>query len=293
MQKILYSYLTQEGNSIVVCRSLFFGKIIKIREKKFMMNLVVIRKRNGKIVPFDAEKITSAVSKAFINVTGDVDLTVVSAIKEATLKKLEDVYRDNESSIPYVEQIQDLVEQAIMEAGYYEVGKHYILYRHEKIQERAMARAAELQKIEEGQSLIINRNGKQERFNETLLRSFVTKMISGYEKSVSLEAIVGRVKMEIYDGISSEDFQKALVLSARSMVENDPAYSFVAARFVRYNIFKEAGVEINHENYTESNIKNIYKNFFINSTKEGVSGKIYDSRILDFDLQKLSSIVFK
>jgi transcriptional regulator NrdR family protein len=80
--------------------------------------------------------------------------------------------------------------------------------------ERAMARQQELQKIEEGDAVIINRNGKQERFNEVLLRDFLSRVVKGYEKDVSVEAIVGRVKMEIYDGISSEEFQKALVLAA-------------------------------------------------------------------------------
>ncbi len=256
-----------------------------------MMNLTVIRKRNGKIVPFDSSKIIEAVGKAFLTMTGDSNIPVATEIRDVTMKKLEEVYRDNEVSIPYVEQIQDLVEQSIMEAGYYEVGKHYILYRHEKIQERAMLRQQELQKIEEGNAIVINRNGVQEKFSEAKLRAFVGKMIKGYESQVSVEAIVGRVKMEIYDGISSEEFQKALVLAARSMVENDPAYSYVAARLVRYNIFKEAGVEINHENYTTDNIKRIYKEFFIKSTNEGVVDKIYDNRMLDFDLQKLAEAI--
>jgi ribonucleoside-diphosphate reductase alpha chain len=155
---------------------------------------------------------------------------IAEAIRESTMQKLQEVYSDNETTIPYVEQIQDLVEMSIMEAGYFDIAKHYILYRHEKIMERARLRQQELQKIEEGDAVIINRNGRQERFDEKLLREYLSKMVKGHEREVSIEAIVGRVKMEIYDGISSEEFQKALVLAARSMVENDPAYSFVAAR---------------------------------------------------------------
>jgi ribonucleoside-diphosphate reductase alpha chain len=253
-----------------------------------MLNLTTIRKRNGINVPFNADKITQAVSKAFLKMTGDANIAEATEIKDATMKKLQDLYKEDESGVPYVEQIQDLVEQSIMEAGHYEVGKHYILYRHEKIRQRAEDRKLELQKIEEGNALIINRNGKEERFNEKLLRTFLNKMVKGYEKDVSVEALISRVKMEIYDGISSEDFQKALILSARGMVENDPAYSYVAARLVRYNIFKEAGIEINHETYTEDNVKKIYKDYFINCTKEAVEDKIYDTRMLGFDLQKLA-----
>jgi ribonucleoside-diphosphate reductase alpha chain len=256
-----------------------------------MNNLSVIRKRNGKIVPFDQDKIINAVSKAFQKVTGTPNVEVATTIRDTTMSKLYDLYKENEASIPYVEQIQDLVEMSIMEAGYYDVAKHYILYRHEKIMERAHQRQQELQKIEEGNAVIINRNGKQERFNEVLLREYLSKMVKGYEKQVSIEAIVGRVKMEIYDGIPSEDFQKALVLSARGMVENDPAYSYVAARLVRYNIFKEAGAQMDHQSYTDNNIFNFYKTFFVNSIKEGVEDKIYDTRMMDFDFAKLAEAI--
>lgn len=254
-----------------------------------MMNLLVIRKRNGKIVPFDSKKITEAVGKAFFAVTGDVNFSASEKIREMALLKLEEIYKENETAIPYVEQVQDIVEQAILDAGYYDIGKHYILYRHERMKERALARQQELIKIEEGNALIINRNGKQERFNEKLLRDFLKNIVAGYETNVSIEAIVARVKMEIYDGISSEDFTKALVLAARGMVENDPAYSYVAARLVRYNIFKEALVDVNHDNYTKENIARIYKDFFISCTKEGVEAKIYDQRLLGFNLEKLSN----
>jgi ribonucleoside-diphosphate reductase alpha chain len=254
-----------------------------------MIKLDMIRKRNGTLVPFDSSKITSVAKKAFFNVTANENLAVCEEITLSVLKKLEEIYKDEESGVPYVEQIQDLVEQAIMEAGYFDVAKHFILYRHQKIRERAEQRKVELEKIEEGKAIIINRNGKQERFDEKLLRRFISQMVQGYEKDVSVEAIVSRVKMEIYDGISNEDFLKAVVLSARSMVENDPAYSYVAARLVRYNIFKEANLPVNHENFTPENISKIYKDFFKASVKECVEDKIYDLQMLSFDLEKLAN----
>ena len=254
-----------------------------------MLKLDLIRKRNGTLVPFDSSKISNVAQKAFFNVTGNEHAEVAEEIKLFVMKKLEEIYRDEESGVPYVEQIQDLVEQGIMEAGYFDVAKHFILYRHEKIRQRAEQRKLELEKIEEGQAIIINRNGKQERFDEKLLRKFISQVVQGYEKDVSVEAIVARVKMEIYDGISNDDFLKAVVLSARSMVENDPAYSYVAARLVRYNIFKEAGLPINHDNFTPANISKIYQDFFKASVVEAVADKIYDERMATFNLDKLAS----
>jgi ribonucleoside-diphosphate reductase alpha chain len=191
--------------------------------------------------------------------------------------------------VPYVEQVQDLVEQAIMDAGYYEIAKHYILYRHERAVERAMARQEELRRIEEGNALIITRNGKKERFDERVLKSFVEKMAAGYEKEVSVQAIVDQVKMEIYDGIEADEFLKAVALSARSMIENDPAYSKVASRILRYIAIKEAGEEISYDTYSEEKVAQIYKRVFLKNVKVGVEDKIYDEKMLSFDLEKLAA----
>jgi anaerobic ribonucleoside-triphosphate reductase len=71
-----------------------------------MQNFTVIRKRNGTVVPFDSEKITNAVSKAFLKITGDANMPVAAQIKETAMQKLREIYRSEENGVPYVEQIQ-------------------------------------------------------------------------------------------------------------------------------------------------------------------------------------------
>src|SRR5579872_5560023 len=103
-----------------------------------------IKKRNGEIVDFLPTNITIAVQKAFAATLGDshdadaVDITrvVVDAI---------DVKFGNTAFIPTVEDIQDLVENALMERGYFGVAKSYIIYRyeHEKIREEKKQEVAE------------------------------------------------------------------------------------------------------------------------------------------------------
>jgi ribonucleoside-diphosphate reductase alpha chain len=252
------------------------------------MSLSVIRKRNGSVVSFEADKITNAVNKAFVGTTGSPNLEAAVAIRNIVVDKLDRAYAEDENAIPYVEQVQDLVEQTIMDAGYYDIAKHYILYRHERAVERAMARQEELRRIEEGNALIITRNGKKERFDERVLRQFVEKMVVGYEKDVSVQAIVDQVKMEIYDGIEAGEFLKAVALSARSMIENDPAYSYVAARIVKYIAMKEMGVDISYDSYSEEKVKQIYQDVFAKNIRLGVEDKIYDERMLSFDLDKLA-----
>ncbi len=254
------------------------------------MNLTVIRKRNGKIVPFDSTKITEAVSKAFLAITGKPEPEIPENIKNLAVEKIDNIYKENESSIPYVEQVQDVVEQAIMDAGHFEIAKHYILYRHERAIERAKEKEEERKRAEDGAILITAKNGRQERFNEGVLRSFISKMSEGYT-SVSIEAVVDRVKNEIYDGITADEFLKAVVLSCRSMIEIDPDYSYVAARMIRYIAIKEMGIEISYDTYTEEKISQIYKDVLVKSIKQGVEDKVYDKRMESYDLEKLANAI--
>jgi ribonucleoside-diphosphate reductase alpha chain len=89
-----------------------------------------IQKRNGQMVHFDDNKITTAVAKAFIGT--DAYATRSEAFTEA--KRLTpiaiDIFTQSiGGDIPTVEFMQDVVEKVLMAAGHYETAKHYILYR--------------------------------------------------------------------------------------------------------------------------------------------------------------------
>ena len=98
------------------------------------MSLEHIRKRDGTEVPFDASKIEAAVNAASEAVNGDEDIG--EEITREVVSYLEIFFADSKS-IPDVEQIQDLVEKVLIEKGYAEVAKAYILYReqHKKLRD--------------------------------------------------------------------------------------------------------------------------------------------------------------
>ena len=86
-----------------------------------------IIKRNGAEVVFDINKITMAVTKANEAVEESVRMTPlqIRRISESVQIACEELGRS-----PSVEEIQDLVEKAIMAHGAYEVAKQYITYRY-------------------------------------------------------------------------------------------------------------------------------------------------------------------
>lgn len=93
--------------------------------------LMNVRKRSGKVVPFDAEFISRAISLASA-ATGEADGELVNTITEDVVKRLEAKGKE----IIDIEKIQDVVEDSLFENRCYQTAKAYILYRTEKEKER-------------------------------------------------------------------------------------------------------------------------------------------------------------
>ena len=97
-------------------------------------------KRNGKVVPFEEDKIKVAVTKAFLaNESGN------AAASERIHRKVEEISADVEEVFKrrmpsggtlHIEEIQDQVELQLMRNEEYAVARKYILYREERATER-------------------------------------------------------------------------------------------------------------------------------------------------------------
>ena len=91
-----------------------------------------ILKRDGRVTPFDESKIVDAISRAMQDV-GRGDLADARRVGAVAGELLNEKYSD---SVPNVEQIQDVVELALMHAGFEDVAKSYILYRADRTRVR-------------------------------------------------------------------------------------------------------------------------------------------------------------
>ncbi len=91
-----------------------------------------VRKREGKIVPFEIVKIKDAITKAFEAEEKKYDENIIDFLALKVTADFEEKVVDN---IIGVEDIQDSVERVLIKAGYAEVAKAYILYRrlHDKM----------------------------------------------------------------------------------------------------------------------------------------------------------------
>ena len=97
--------------------------------------LTTIIKRDGREVPFDAEKITGAMQRAFLATEGADSRKAAEAVTAQVVRELE---ADPNLQTPAVEDIQDAVERVLIESGYVQTAKSYILYRAERSRIREM-----------------------------------------------------------------------------------------------------------------------------------------------------------
>ena len=95
-----------------------------------------IRKRDGRVVPFDLDKIQHAVTKAFEGSGSAKGEETARMISEQVEKELEN--NENIGSVPTVEEVQDTVERVLIEKGFVRTAKAYILYRAERSRVREM-----------------------------------------------------------------------------------------------------------------------------------------------------------
>lgn len=93
-----------------------------------------IRKRDGRLVPFEVDKIAGAIYRAFEASGGKYELKNALEMAQLVEEKLE----AKKSDLPTVELVQDTVEEVLIEKGYVRVAKSYILYRANRTRERDM-----------------------------------------------------------------------------------------------------------------------------------------------------------
>lgn len=109
----------------------YAGQIFMADFSQIEDSIVEIRKRNGKTMNFNKDKITNAIYKAIGATTGEANRGLAEELTDGVLKKLLE-QGFSASNTPSVEDIQDIVESTLIERGYSEIAKAYILYRHER-----------------------------------------------------------------------------------------------------------------------------------------------------------------
>jgi ribonucleoside-diphosphate reductase alpha chain len=244
----------------------------------------VIR-RNGSVVAFEPSKITIAMTKAFLAINGGQGAASARVREEVT--KLTDgvvaalVKRKPEGGAIHIEEIQDQVELQLMRGGEHEVARAYVLYRERRSQERAHAKTQAKGKITEP-TLHVTDNGVKKPLDLDRLTLLIKESCEGLGQ-VEPDRILKATLKDLYDGVAVEEVRKGVVLSARALIEKDPAYSYVTARLLLDALrFEALGEEA-----TQHDMAAKYPEYFPRFVKHGVKIGLLNEALLQFDMKKL------
>ncbi len=134
-----------------------------------------VMKRDGRIVPFDKERIKWAIQRAMLEV-GVRDEKLLNKVVRRVVKRVNELY---DGQVPHIENIQDIVELELMRAGLFDVAKAYILYRKKKAE------------IREEKKKILNKDKLDEidkRFSLNALRVLASRYLMKNEKGEIIES---------------------------------------------------------------------------------------------------------
>ncbi len=246
----------------------------------------VIR-RNGAVVGFEPGKISVAMTKAFLAVEGGQGATsarvreLVAGLTEAVVGAL--VRRQPTGGTFHIEDIQDQVELALMRSGAHEVARAYVLYREKRAEVRAQESAQK--KAAPQLELHVVEDGVRRPLDPARLRELITSACEALGEAVDPKLILAETLKNLYDGVPAEEVRKSAVLSARALIEKDPAYSYVTARLLLHTIRRE----VLGQETSQAEMKKHYAEYFPQFVKRGIQAELLDERLANFDLKKLGS----
>ena len=251
-----------------------------------------IVRRNGTVTPFDGGKISVALTKAFLAVEGSAaagSRRVHDAVAELTSQVVSALMRrSGESRLFHIEDVQDQVELALMRGEHHKVARAYVLYREERNRERA---AEQKRETATPSSLhMLAEDGTRHPLDEARLAQIIDEACSGLE-AVAADAILSETMRNLYDGITQDELALAPIMAARTLIEQEPNYAYVAARLLLDRLRREAltHVEGYPEQATQSDMLTRYATYFPAFIRTGVDAGLIDAELARFDLERIGA----
>ncbi|PIT98056.1 MAG: ribonucleoside-diphosphate reductase subunit alpha [Candidatus Andersenbacteria bacterium CG10_big_fil_rev_8_21_14_0_10_54_11] len=243
-----------------------------------------IRKRMGEVVSFDRLKIERAISNANDATGSGMTPEVITAVTDKVVAELEQRF---EEKVPDVEDIQDTVERAIAEEGFFTVAKSYILYREHQKQLREREREQTIEKAKGHQINVTKRNGAVVPFDVNEITSAVSDCCRAFRRHIDIDGVVRDAMRNLYNGIKTKDINAAVIMALRARIERNPVYADAAARFLFNDLYKDV---LGHTEWQE-NFTNIYRQGLAASIEAGILSGRLDPRLRTFDLPALASAI--
>jgi ribonucleoside-diphosphate reductase alpha chain len=254
-----------------------------------------IIRRNGTVSPFDAGKISIAMTKAFLAVEGHT-AAASRRVHEAVEKLTAEVVgaltrRIGEGRTFHIEDVQDQVELALMRSEHHKVARAYVLYREERTKQRAESETARAAPPStEPQLHVTLANGVRVPLDQNRLMLIIREACAGLD-GVDAAPVLVETQRNLYDGISQDELALAGIMAARTLVEQEPNYAYVSARLLLDKLRTEVlsfvhGVPLSA---SQAEMAARYAEYFSAYVKTGIKAELLDPELGRFDLNKLAA----
>ncbi|WP_252271276.1 ribonucleoside-diphosphate reductase subunit alpha [Pseudomonas subflava] len=250
-------------------------------------------KRNGTVVPYTDDKITVAITKAFLAVEGG-NAAASSRIHETVARLTEQVTATFKRRMPsggtiHIEEIQDQVELSLMRAGEQKVARDYVIYREARANERKSSSADVAQP--HPSIRVTKADGSVQPLDMGRLQTIIREACEGLAE-VDGSLIEAETLKNLYDGVAEKDVNTALVMTARTLVEREPNYSYVTARLLMDNIRAEALSFLDiASSATHHEMADLYAKALPAYVEKGSEFELIDSKLKQYDLEKLGRAI--
>jgi ribonucleoside-diphosphate reductase alpha chain len=251
---------------------------------------IKVIRRNGSITPYDHSKIVVAMTKAFLAQEGGnaaASTRIHQQVADLTAQ-ITDAFKRRMPSggTIHIEDIQDQVELALMRTGEQKIARSYVLYR----EERRKARESRTEKYQSVNAINVTlKDGQQVLFDVSKIANTIEEACTALE-NVSAERIVRETQKNLFDGVPVVEINKAMVMCARTLVEEEPNYTFVTARLLLDGLRTEALQFLNIQDATTcAEMSKRYPQYFKAYINKGIELEILSPKLRDFDLDKITA----
>jgi ribonucleoside-diphosphate reductase alpha chain len=222
-------------------------------------------KRDGRREPYDIRKIEQAVYKCMHDglEQGAASSTYVSGV---VADQVHERLLAADAWPVHIEAVQDMVEEELIAEGQVAAARAYIKYRalHEEKRLRSVSSVSD--------DLVEQVTAAVRRAADEL-------------EDVSIELVIRESLKKLFPGATPADVSQAMVLAARSLVERDPNYSYLAARLLLEHAYSEA---LQRPITIDEMHAGPYQTHFADYVRQGVEYGRLDPELLTYDLEALA-----
>ena len=250
-------------------------------------------KRNGTVMLYTSEKISVAITKAFLAVEGG-SAAASGRIRETVETLVDQVSATFKRRMPsggtiHIEDIQDQVELALMRSGEHKIAQSYVIYRAEHAKQRSEQNA---NIHHDGPAINVkSEDGSLQPLDIIRLNNIVNEACKGLE-FVDGKAIIQGTLKNLYDGVSITDVSTSLVMTARTMIEDEPNYTYVTARLLLDQLRREALGFLNLPNTaTHEDMRAVYPQALTQYINKGIELELLSPDLKKFDLERMGQAI--